>query len=301
MKFAALGVDVGGTKIAAGIVTFPDGKIHTQRTIPTRPERGGEAVLTDIVEVAEQLRGDGLAIQVVGIGLCELVGPAGQILSKNCISWHEGRVRERLQHLGPVYIEADVRAAARAEALFGAGKPYRVFLYITIGTGISSCLMIDGVPYLGSRGATGTMASSPLSVPCESCGQIGGHTLEEIASGTGLVQRLNRRRPGTAVKAEDVLAAAATDAEAVKIVESAGRAVASTVGLLINVLDPEAVIIGGGLGLSEGLYWQSFTSSIRQHIWSEVHRDVPVLRASTGAAAGVIGAAASAWKRAGGE
>jgi glucokinase len=299
MKFAALGVDVGGTKIAIGTVTFPDGKIHMQRTIPSRPERGGEAVLTDIVEVAEQLCGDGPAIQAVGIGLCELVGPIGQILSKNCISWHEDRVRERLQHLGPVCIEADVRAAARAEALFGAGKPYRVFLYITIGTGISSCLMIDGAPFLGSRGATGTMASSPLSIPCESCGEVSHRTLEEIASGAGLVQRMNRSKPGAAVKAEDVLAAAATDAQAVQIVESAGRAVASIIGLLVGVLDPEAVIIGGGLGLSEGLYWQSIISSVRQHIWSEVQREVPILRAATGTNAGMIGAAASAWKRTG--
>jgi glucokinase len=302
MKFAALGVDVGGTKIAAGIVTFPDGQIHAQNTIPTRADRGGEAVLTDVIRVAEELCAEaarsGAPVQAIGIGLCELVDPTGHILSQNCISWHEDRVRERLQHIGPVYIEADVRAAARAEALFGAGKPYRLFLYVSIGTGISSCLMIDGAPYLGNRGATGTMASSPLSIPCESCGRVNRHTLEEIASGTALVQRFNRRKPGAAVKAEDVLDAAATDTQAAGVVQSAGHAVASIVGLLINVLDPEAVIIGGGLGLSEGLYWQSLISSVRQHIWSEVQREVPIVRASTGAAAGVIGSAASAWKKA---
>jgi glucokinase len=68
------------------------------------------------------------------------------------------------------------------------------------------------------------------------------------------------------------------------------------VGLLVNVLDPEAVIVGGGLGLSEGPFWDEFIAATRRYIWSEVHRDLPILRAGTGANAGLIGAAAAAWK-----
>jgi len=237
-------------------------------------------------------------VEGIGLALCELVDPAGRILSSNCIRWQREPIVERLSGIAPAYLEADVRAAALAEALFGIGRSFRIFLYVTVGTGISSCLMIDGGAFLGARGATGTMASSPTQSACEQCGFVTLRTLEEIASGPALVARFNQRRPGSANCAEDVRAAAASgDEQALHVVRSAGEALGSTVGLLVNVLDPEAVIIGGGLGLSDGPYRGSFVASTRRHIWSEIHRDMPILQAATGQAAGVIGAAAAAWKK----
>jgi glucokinase len=68
-------------------------------------------------------------------------------------------------------------------------------------------------------------------------------------------------------------------------------------GWLTNVLDPEAIVVGGGLGLSDGLYWESFITSTRRHIWSGVHRELPIVHAATGMDAGLIGAAAAAWRQ----
>lgn len=300
--FNVVGIDVGGTKIAAGVVSLPEGRICAQQMVSTAPARGGEAVLNDVVRLAEELAAGaeaaGQKVEGVGLGLCELVDPAGRILSANCVGWQDQPVAERLSRVAPAVIEADVRAAALAEALFGAGRAFRIFLYVTIGTGISSCLTIDGEPFVGARGATGTMASSPRSLTCEHCGHVTQGTLEEMASGPALVARFNQRRPGAARSGADVLAAAAAgDADSLDVVRSAGEALGSTVGLLVNVLDPEAVIVGGGLGLSEGTYWESFNASTRRHIWSEIHRGLPILRAATGQAAGMIGAAAAAWKK----
>ncbi|HMJ65669.1 MAG TPA: ROK family protein [Candidatus Binatia bacterium] len=299
--FTALGIDVGGTKIAAGLINFPVGEVVAQHTISTGAKRGGEAVLRDVVELAERLSGEAeqakLTIAGIGIGLCEIVDPSGGILSNNCIPWKEAQVREALERFGPVFLEADVRAAARAESLFGAGRRFSIFLYVTVGTGISSCLMIDGSPYLGARGATGTMASSPVSVRCDECGGVNKCTLEDIASGPALVTRYDRLKRNGARTGNDVMTAAVRgNTDALSVVRSAGEALGSVVGLLINVLDPEALIVGGGLGLSEGPYWESFLDSTRRHVWSEVHREVPILRAQTGQNAGVIGAAAVAWK-----
>lgn len=296
---AALGIDVGGTKIAAGLVDLASGQVDFARMIPTRPERGGEAVLADVVSLAEALRGEsksqGREFRAIGMGLCELVNSEGRILSQNCVAWQDDQVRRRLAHLGPVVLEADVRAAAQAEAHFGAGHPFRIFLYVTIGTGISSCLMLDGQPYVGARGATGTMASSPISISCDKCGHPNDRTLEQIASGPALVARLNQLHPGAAAQGQEVLAAAqANDSHAREIIRSAGHALGAQVALLVNVLDPEAVIIGGGLGLSDGYFWDFLTHSTRRHIWSEIHRDLPILRAQTGLQAGVIGAALAA-------
>jgi glucokinase len=234
----------------------------------------------------------------IGIGVCELVDLEGNVVSENCIAWKGVAVRERLSKLAPTVIEADVRAAALAEAMFGAGKPFNQFLYVTVGTGISCCLMLDGKPFTGAHGATGTMASSPLSVVCGQCGHLNPQTLEQIASGPALVARYNQHRPANIETGQAVLAAAAAgDPDAADIVRSAGEALGAGVGWLLSVLDPEAVVVGGGLGLSEGAFWECFIASTRRHIWSEAQRNLPIVRAATGPDAGLIGAAAAAWNK----
>lgn len=300
-SFCAIGVDVGGTKIAAGIVTLPKGEVQARRQILTAPARGGEAVFVEVLRLCEELmavaRSQDQRVDGIGIGICELVDLAGNVASENCVAWKSVPVRERLSKLALTVIEADVRAAALAEATFGAGKSFKQFLFVTVGTGISCCLVLDGQPFTGAHGATGTMASSALSIACEQCGHVNHRTLEEIASGPALVARYHQRHPAGADNGPAVLAAAvAGDSEAANLVHSAGEALGSTVGLLVNVLDPEAVVVGGGLGLSEGPYWESFLASTRRHIWSEVHRSLPIVRAATGPDAGLVGAAAAAWQ-----
>jgi glucokinase len=296
-----IGIDVGGTKIAGGVVVLPEGRTLARRIVPTQPTRGGRAVLDDVLRLARELVTEatavGRSVEGIGLGVCELVDREGNLASANCIRWLDQPARDELSAIAPTVIEADVRAAALAEALLGAGKAFHSFLYVTIGTGISCCLMIDGKAYLGARGVTGTMASSPLSVPCEQCGHVSRRTLEELAAGPALVARFNAFH-GNATSGHDVLAAAATgNPVAVEIVRTAAEALGSQVGLLINVLDPEAVVIGGGLGLSEGAWRDQFLDATRQHIYSDMRRDLPILRAVAGADAGWIGAAATAWRR----
>lgn len=299
----AIGVDVGGTKIAAGIVSFPTAEVSQRRIIPTRPQRGAKVVLDDVVELARELatlaRQAGQAPAAVGIALCELIDVAGRPASAHCMDWRGISLREHFQALAPAFLEADVRAAALAEAVFGAGRSFRQFVYVTIGTGISACLMIHGAPYTGTRGFTGTIASSPVTMPCDQCGHAVNATLEEIAAGPGLVTRFNASCPEACVDSAEAVVnrAARGDRRAIQVVQSAGEALGATIGLLVNTLDPEAIIIGGGLGGSGGLYWNSLVASTRKHIWSELQRDLPIVPAATGRDAGIIGAAAIALKR----
>jgi predicted NBD/HSP70 family sugar kinase len=301
MSFTAIGIDVGGTKIAAGLAEFPSGQVLARTRQPSEASRGGQAVLNDVLALARNLAAEakklGRSVDVIGVGLCELVDADGNIRSSNCIHWLDSPVQSTLSAISPAFVDADVRAAALAEALFGAGRNHKSFLYVTIGTGISCCLMLNGKPLLGSHGATGTMGSSPLSVPCEKCGIIHERTLEEIASGPALVSRFNAKGD-QAKNGEAVLAAAASgDAAALQVIQTAADALGSQLGLLINVLDPEAMVTGGGLGTSESLYWDRFVEATRRHIWSPALRDLPIVRAITGADAGWLGAAASAWKK----
>jgi glucokinase len=90
-----------------------------------------------------------------------------------------------------------------------------------------------------------------------------------------------------------VAAVEAGEPTAIEVVQSGGAALGVGVGWLVNVLDPEAIVVGGGLGVSGGLYWSSFVASTRTHIWSDESRKLPILPAQLGADAGLIGAAAS--------
>ncbi len=295
----AIGVDLGGTKIAAGIVRFPEGRPERIRRVPTQAGRGAAAVLKDIeelvAELGEQARHEGAPVDVIGIGVCELVDRQGQIASAHTLPIRTDDLVSCLTPWGPVTIEADVRASAVAEAWFGAGKGVPAFLYVSVGTGISSCLVVDGAPYLGARGATGTLASGPLFDPFRSRFRPRLRSLEEISSGPALSRRYESGS-GAAKTPEAVLVAAAKgDAHAIEVVRSAGRALGAAVGLLINVLDPERVLLGGGLGLEEGLYRESLVEAAREAIWWNGHRNLPIVAAGTGEAAGVLGAATAAW------
>lgn len=291
-----LGIDVGGTKIAAGIVDPATGAIIHRETIATEATRGGEAVLADALALARRLiDAGGRRVIRIGVGVPQLVDTGGRIRSAYNFDWTNLPVRERFSTLAPATIESDVRAAARAEARFGAGRGRRLFAYITIGTGVSYCLVVDGRPYAGANGFAIHFASSALHVPCEACGHINAPIVEEIASGPALARAFARRTGASIAGAADLLAAANVgDAVASEIVAGAARQLGPLVALVVNMLDPEAIVLGGGLGLAEGVYRTELIASARAHIWADSCRDLPILPATFGVDAGLIGAALAA-------
>ena len=296
-----LGLDVGGTKIAAGIVELGSGDLLARRMIPTAPRRAGETVLADALGVAEELTAEarslGGTIECIGVAVAELVDPAGNVCSSHLLGWGGLPVRDRFARIAPAVVESDVRAAALGEARYGAGSECRTFAYVTVGTGISSCLVHDGRPFAGARGNALVLASAPLTSICPHCGTRHDQILEEYASGPAIAARYSHRSRRAVSRAEDVLAAAATgDDQAAEIVRSAGEALGNSVGFFVNVLDPGAVVVGGGLGLAGGLYWESFVAATREHIWSEETRTLPIHQATLGTDSGVVGAACAAWE-----
>ena len=167
---AAIGIDVGGTKIAAGVVEAHSGRLRGRVELPTRPERGGEAVLFDCAALARELGGGELP---VGVGLCELVDLNGGAASADTVD-RRHLDGARAFAASRVVLESDVRAAARAEAAFGEGAGRSPFLYAIVGTGASVCLVVDGRPFTGARGCAITLGAPPV---------------ERIASGPALARR----------------------------------------------------------------------------------------------------------------
>jgi glucokinase len=296
-----MGIDVGGTKIAAGLVHLPEGIILARRLQQTAPTRGGAAVLDDVIEMALSLIEEATTIGVrpcsIGIGVCELVSPSDEILSEATIQWKgqpiAGRVRDKTQL--PVCIDADVRVAARGEAHLGAGRGLSSFLFVTVGTGISACFVLNGEPYAGPRGLTGTFASSAGLIPTLDDRLISGQPLEQFAAGPAIARRykgLQRDFSGSAVDVLDL--AEQGNLLARTIVETAGQALGAAIAQLVNVLDPQGVVLGGGLGLATGLYRESVEEAFKQHVWAEQHRGIPIFSAHLRTDAGVIGAALGA-------
>ena len=280
----AVGIDVGGTKIAAGLVDLESGAVVDRREKATEAIRGGEAVLQDVISLAQTVRGDATAI---GVGVAELVSREEKIVSNATIDWLNIPVRERLSSILPTRVEADVRAAARAEAKFGGGAGSEIFLFVTVGTGISCCLVTNGQPYLGARGLTGTFASARGVFPAIDGMLSSSLALEDFSSGPALGRRVNQ--PGDARK---VIALAGTGQPlAREVVRSAGFALGSAIAQLVNTLDPERVVIGGGLGCATGFFYDSVREAFYKYLWSELHANVRLTQAKLGPDAGIIGAA----------
>jgi predicted NBD/HSP70 family sugar kinase len=279
---AAIGVDVGGTKTAFGLLDAESLTLLERRVIPTQRE----ALLEDVAAQVAELGNTDYFITGVGVVVPEIVTRSGRISSSAVIPrWNELPVAETLSATAPVIIESDVRAAAFAEATLGAGRGFGYFVFLTVGTGISYCAVAGGRPFAGSRGGALNVGTSTLA--------DGAPTLEELASGSALVRRYAERcGPGAriAAGAQDVLAAArGGDQAAAEVVAEGAKALGIGIALLINLLDPEAVVVGGGLGSADTPY----IGQARDWAMRYVHRfaaGTPVVRGELGSDAGVIGA-----------
>jgi glucokinase len=294
---AAIGIDVGGTKVALGLLDAAELSLLESVVIPTGRDRGGKAVLADIRASAADLAGRAAARgrRVSGIGLVvpEIVSLAGDIVSGEVIpQWNELPVAEVLSEIAPVLVEADVRAAAFAETVLGAGQGHDYLVFVTVGTGISYTAVYQGRPIAGSRGGAlniGTSVLARLPEHCAGPGQPRELELERISSGSALVERYVARG-GRAEGAGDVLAAAQRgDQAAAEVLDEGARTLGIAIALLVNVLDPEAVIVGGGLGSADTSYWQATRDYARQYLHDFAAGTV-LARGALGADAGVIGA-----------
>ena len=286
----ALGIDVGGTKVAGGIVDLDTGRIHARRQVPTDHSRSGPAILADALALARALQADaarlGFPVAALGVGVAELVDRAGRVFSDHRIRWSGLDAGAQFATVLPTIMSSDVRAAALAEARLGAGRGAREFYFVTIGTGVAGVLVLNGLPYAGSRGAALVIANGSESHRCPSCGHAYGGMIEDLASGPALAAACGM------ATAEDVLAAAQHgDARALAAIDDATSALGRVLALLADSLDPSVLVIGGGLGCAAGPYFDALAAHIRAGLWDGVPNPLVISQATTGPDAGLIGAA----------
>ncbi len=285
-----VGVDVGGTKTLIALVTA-DGSILELEEHPTKCDADDvERVTVLTAHALERWREHD--IQAVAVGFPEYVS-AGAMSSREELSWSRQPgelLREANERLGqpamPVVIESDVRLGALGEARFGAGRGLASFVYLSLGTGLSSTLVIDGRCWAGERGEA--IAIGEWNVVDRS---ITG-TLEAYASGSGIAARYLSQFAHPRSTKEIVALARAGDASAEALLRSAGAELGRACAAIVQVFDPAALIIGGGLGTADS----PVTDALRQQYERSLHRPSPppILIAELGPQAGVLGAAAAA-------
>ena len=296
----AIGVDVGGTKTKACLVRIADGAVLIEKTRPTPCAEGGAAVLDLVVAMAAGIQREAgeltRAACPVGVCLPELVSNEGEPGSAWNFEWRGLDYRTPLSVFGLVYIESDVRAAAFAEGWIGAGRDADIFVYVTLSTGMSHTLVIRGKPYGGARGYAIHFAGAELVAwtgPDKDI-EVRQH-IEVFASGKGLGERYGALIGDANASARDLIEAAGSDPRAKKMLENSLLSIASYLGQLINILDPEIMVLGGGIGSNPGIN-RRLGELVRPFIFADLARDLPIVPASLGDNACAIGVAALAYR-----
>lgn len=302
----AVGVDIGGTKTAVGLVR-EDGTVLARAETRTPAAAGADAVLATACELAAQLIADAdEKVHAVGVGAAGVIDPQQRLVlsaTDTLPGWAGTQIGERLEDALalPVAVDNDVRAHAVGEARCGAGRGRGSALVIAAGTGVGGALVLDGRPLIGATGIAGHFGHIPSveaeGLPC-TCGRSG--HLEMIASGPAVLAAYLRAQGTSAIPAgdldtRDVFALAQHgDAVARAVIATAGRALGRAVGGLVNALDPEIVIIAGGLSHTSDLWWEPLRAGFRQEAIDLVS-GCPLTRAELGADAAIVGAAMLAF------
>ncbi|GAA2059764.1 ROK family glucokinase [Streptomyces albiaxialis] len=287
----ALALDVGGTKIAGALVAEDGTLLHrTRRPSPRAPMAGtAEAA----VELADAARERGYEVAGLGAGFPEYVDPAGRLTAREVIDWDEQphALLSRTLPGVPVAVDSDVRCGARGEARWGGGAE-EGFLYVSLGTGLSSTLILPGgAPLSGARGEA--IALGELGVPSSVDAEWPGN-LERYASGRGIGERCAALTGAATPGAREVTErAAAGDEQAAWVLDSAGRALGTALVWTVRLLDPAAIVLGGGLGSAEGGRVRAALDAAYAKGLAATGRPAPppLRTAATGPEAGLLGAA----------
>lgn len=299
----AIGVDVGGTKTKACLVRIADGAVLIEKTRPTPCAEGAAAVLDLVIAMAAEIQREGGefargAACPVGVCLPELVTNEGEPGSAWNFEWRGLDYRTPLSAFGPVYVESDVRAAAFAEGWVGAGSKAAIFVYVTLSTGMSHTLVIDGKPYGGARGFAIHFAGAELVAwtgPDKDV-EVRQH-VEVFASGKGMGERYAALIGKPDATARGLIEAAGSDPRAKKLLENSLLSIASYLGQLINILDPSIMVLGGGIGGNPAVN-KRLGELTRPFIFADLARDLPIVPAVLGDNACAIGVAALARRAA---
>ena len=289
----ALGVDIGGTKIAGARVAV-DGQVMAHTTRPTTPDNP-EGILDALEEIFQELGGAD-SLPAVGVAVAAFLNQSRDTIyfSPN-IAWRDFPLKQRVsERLGvPVVLENDANAAGWGEFRFGAGSDVSSMLMLTLGTGVGGALVDNGRLLVGGFGMAGELGHIIIEPGGRLCG-CGNHgCLEQYASGTALMRdaRESLGEPSlTQAQLTELLMQ--QNPVALEALDGVARALGRGITSLVAVTDPERIVIGGGVAAAGDLLMQPVRESFLESYGASSKRPVADLALATmGNTAGVVGAA----------
>ena len=294
-------VDVGGTKIAAAAVDH-EGRCGLVSTRPTPSTQGPAAVLGAITDAVREVSENHAEVAAVAIGTAGVIDEAtGTVLSASdtIIDWAGTRIAEELSATLclPVVVDNDARAHAVGEVWLGAGRGAGSVLMLAIGTGIGGAAVLDGRPLRGAHHVAGEVGHIPARgaehLIC-TCGRRG--HLEAMSSGPGLLRHYlslggDAEMPDTRHLLD---LARAGDALALRAVRESAAVLGAALAGLAMLIDPDVVVLGGGLVDAGDLWWEPMEAALRAELIEGV-ADVPVRPAELGGSAALVGRRPMAW------
>ena len=287
-----IGVDIGGTNLR-GALARSTGEIVSRFRLKSAIANGAESFLDRLTEEIVRLMGDaagvGLQVQGVGLGIPGLIGTDGTIHSSVNLRPLEGMnlsrlLSDRLQL--PVVSANDANLIALGEVWAGAGQGMRSVVVVTIGTGLGSGLVLDGKLWTGAAGFAaefGHLTVEPEGLPCP-CGNRG--CLEQYVSAAALSRYGGGRTPE-----ELALLAQAGDPVACAAFENIGYWLGTALAGMLNVLNLEGIIVGGGVSGGFDLFAPVLLRTIQQRAFPQIAEQVVVCQAALGDDAGLVGGA----------
>ena len=318
-ELPVLAIDLGGTKVITALISSK-GEMLARETLPTLASEGLESVVNRIFSAIDHLLSlknvtsfQETAISIAAAGVIDM--KEGIITSSpNLPGWHDVPLRSMVKERYNVntFLINDAKAAALGEHQFGTGKGAENLIYITVSTGIGGGIMINGKLYFGASGGAGEIGHMTIDVngPKCNCGNVG--CLEVLASGTAIAKEaIKRIREGEQsalrkmvagkidnITAEQVsLAAQGGDYLASEVVAKAAVYLATGIVNLVNLFNPEIIIVGGGVSKIGDLLLSPVKQAVRARVFPLMAKAVRILPAGLGDDAGVFGAAVFAFQQ----
>jgi glucokinase len=292
-----IGVDLGGTKILAGVVDR-DGAVERRRESPT-PLESQDELLSGLQSAVEDVLEDDVA--AIGFGIPSTIDQrSGKAVTSVNIPLADLDLRAWMrERFGlPVGIDNDANAATLAEWAHGAGRGTRHMVMLTLGTGVGGGLILDGRPYRGAIGAGAELGHMVIDLdgpPCQGVCTGRGH-LEALASGHAATLAA-RERFGPAVDAHRLVRLADEgDRTAVDLLAELGRRLGAGIGSLVNIFNPELVVVGGGFSAAGDFLLEPAREVLAREALSPGRELVRIVRAELGTAAGLVGAGLVAFE-----
>ncbi|MEK6743902.1 MAG: ROK family protein [Nitrospirota bacterium] len=301
-----IGVDLGGTNLRTALVS-QNGEVADKVKEPTRASDGHAKVIQKLIEnIKAQLDSalrNGFKVAAVGVGAPGVIhAQTGMVVkSPNFPDWNNLPLKKELESALalPVSIENDANAAALGEQWRGAGRGITSMILLTLGTGVGGGIVLDGRIWPGADGMAGEIGHMTIIPDGRRCGCGNTGCLEMYTSSRGIVMTYQERssRPQSITSEEIYQAARDGDAVAGDVMKDMGRFLGIGIANLINIFNPEMIVIGGGVKDAWPLFIDATREEIKKRAFEYTAARTRIVSSLLGDDAGMIGAAALAFQK----